>query len=232
MDTAKFQECKAILFDFGGTLDSDGEHTLDRFYALYKHAGLDLSLSEIKRAFYHADSLCCGDSGVVLSGLRPLMKHHIHLQFEALNLEEYGKEKEMADLFCDRSERFLRRNALLLNRLRRRYRLGLVSNFYGNLAILCREAGVSESLDVILDSTQVGVSKPDPEIFRMALRKLELLSEQVTFVGDSYERDMIPARELGMKTIWLKGSNPRIPLNAGPVDAWISSLSDLEVLIL
>lgn len=44
--------------------------------------------------------------------------------------------------------------------------------------------------------------------------------------------NIIPARDLGMKTIWLKGPNPRIPLNAGPVDAWISSLSELEVLIL
>jgi len=232
MDTAKFQECRAILFDFGGTLDSDGEHTLDRFYALYKHVRLDLSPSEIKRAFYHADALCCGDSGVVLSGLRPLMNHHIRLQFEALNLEEHGKGKEMADIFCDRSEQFLRRNALLINRLRHRYRLGLVSNFYGNLAVLCREAGVSEFLDVILDSTEVGVSKPDPEIFRMALRKLELPPEQVAFVGDSYERDMIPSRGIGMKTIWLKGPNPRIPENAGSVDASISSLSELEVLIL
>jgi len=231
MDNQKLRECRAILFDFGGTLDSDGDHWLDRFYGLYARAGLDLPPSEIKRAFYHADGLCCGDPKVLLSGFRPLMKHHVHLQFEALDLKEPVKEQEMADLFCDQSEPYLRRNALLLNRVGQQYRLGLVSNFYGNVAVLCGEFGLSASLEVILDSTQVGISKPDPEIFCMALRKLELRPGKVIFVGDSYERDMIPARELGMKTIWLKGPHPRIPSNAGPVDASISSLSDLEGLV-
>jgi putative hydrolase of the HAD superfamily len=232
MDTRKFQDCKAILFDFGGTLDSDGEHWLDRFYELYEQAGLDFPPSEIKRVFYHADALCCADPNMVLLGLRPMMKNHVHLQFQALNLEDAEKEDVLVEAFCKKSEKFLRRNARILNRVRHSYRLGLVSNFCGNVATLCREAGLAESLDVILDSTQVGISKPDTEIFRMALERLKLSPEHAIFVGDSYERDMIPARGLGMKTIWLKGPHPRIPLNAGPVDAWISSLPELEVLIL
>lgn len=106
-----------------------------------------------------------------------------------------------------------------------------MSNFYGNVACLCREAGLDESLDVILDSNRIGMSKPDAEIFRIALSRLSLPPERVVFVGDSYERDMIPSRELGMKTIWLKGPNPRVPEGAGPVDAWIGSLPELEVLL-
>ncbi len=231
MDTRKFQDCKAILFDFGGTLDSDGEHWLDRFYELYEQAGLDFPSSKIKAAFYQADALCCADPNMVSLGLRSMMKNHVHLQFQALNLENVEKEDGLVDAFCKESEKFLRRNARLLNRVRHFYRLGLVSNFCGNVATLCREAGLAESLDVILDSTEVGIGKPDAGIFRMALEKLDLSPEQAIFVGDSYERDMIPARALGMKTIWLKGSHPRIPLNAGPVDAWISSLSELEILI-
>jgi putative hydrolase of the HAD superfamily len=136
MRFSKFHESKAILFDFGGTLDSDGEHWLDRFYGLYKSAGLDIPASEIKRAFYDADSLCNGDPQVISSGLRPLMAHHVHLQFMTLNLEDAGKERELVETFCSRSEMVLRRNARLLSRLKHRYRLGLVSNFYGNLGVL------------------------------------------------------------------------------------------------
>jgi len=231
MTSRKFRDCKAVLFDFGGTLDSDGEHWLDRFYDLYKSAGLQVPPAEIKQAFYHADGLCCRNSQLAGQGLRPLMKYHVHLQFQALNLQDLEKEKELVDAFCQKSEYFLRRNARLLQRLRRGYRLGLVSNFYGNVAVLCEEAGLDESLEVILDSTRIGMGKPEPGIFRSALSKLGLLPEEVVFVGDSYERDMIPSLELGMKAIWMRGPNPRLPDGAVPVDAWISSLPELEGLL-
>jgi putative hydrolase of the HAD superfamily len=153
------------------------------------------------------------------------------LQFESLSLEDRGKEQKLVKKFCAKSEHFLRRNARLLDRIRSHYRLGLVSNFYGNVAIICEEAGLSRSLDVIVDSARIKSSKPNPKIFLIALATLDLPPEQVVFVGDSYERDMIPARELGMKTLWLKGPNPRIPEHPGPVDDWISSLTSLEALM-
>ena len=224
---APFQNCEAILFDFGGTLDSDGEHWLDRFYALYQNARLNVSLSEIKRAFYHADRMCCEDPQLLSADLRSLMKHHVRIQFEDLSIRDGAKEKAMIEEFCVRSERFLKRNGRLLRAIRKHFRLGLVSNFYGNVSVLCREAGIADVLEVILDSVVVGIGKPDPAIFRLALAELDLPPDRVIFVGDSYERDMIPARRLGMKTIWLKGPNPRIPENAEPVDAWISGLSEL-----
>jgi putative hydrolase of the HAD superfamily len=227
----KFHQCKAVLFDFGGTLDSDGEHWLDRFFQLYEEVGLDIPRSDIKRAFYCADNLCCGDSRVRSLGLRPLMQHHVRLQFDELNLEDKESEGRLVDGFCTKSEWFLRRNARLLGKVRQRYRTGLVSNFYGNVATLCEEAGLAKYLDVVLDSNRVGITKPDPEIFQMALKRLHMAPVEVLFVGDSYERDMIPARELGMKTVWVKGPNPRVPANAGPVDAWISNLTELEALI-
>ena len=227
----KLRGCKAILFDFGGTLDSDGEHWLDRFYALYEGEGLNIPSSEIKRAFYHADDLCSSDPQIISMGLRPLIKRHVSWQFLALNLIDDEKEKNLVEGFCAKSEHFLHRNATLLHRMHDRYRLGLVSNFYGNVATLCEEAGFAKAFDVILDSARIGMRKPDPGIFQAALDRLGTRPEEVICVGDSFERDMIPTRELGMKTIWLKGPNPRMPANGGPVDDSISSLSELEVLI-
>jgi HAD superfamily hydrolase (TIGR01549 family) len=232
MEIQEFTRCRAILFDFGGTLDSDGEHWLDRFYELYEQAGLNLPRDQIKRAFYHADQLCCGDPQVVSMGLRSLMKHHVRVQFAALNLKDLPKEEEIIERFCTKTEQALRRNAGLLKRLKSVYRLGIISNFYGNVATLCREAGLADSLEVILDSTEIGVSKPDPEIFRIAVRKLNLVPAQTVFVGDSYERDITPAQQLGLRTIWLKGPNPRIPENAKQPDYEISSLMELESIVL
>lgn len=105
MNAGQFQDCRAILLDFGGTLDSDGEHWLDRFYALYEWAGLrHVGPNEIKRAFYHADSLCHGNPQVVYGGLRHLMRYHVGLQFQALNLEDSEKEEAMVEAFCTKSE--------------------------------------------------------------------------------------------------------------------------------
>jgi putative hydrolase of the HAD superfamily len=230
--TLGHSHCRAILFDFGGTLDSDGEHWLDRFYELYEQAGLDLSRADIKRAFYHADQLCCGDPQVASMGLRLLMRHHVHLQFAEMNLKDLVKQNEMVDRFCSKTEWALRRNAELLKRLRSLYRLGVISNFYGNVETLCREAGLADSLEVILDSVEVGLSKPDPEIFRIALKRLEVAPAQAIFVGDSYERDIFPAQQLGVRTIWIKGPNPRIPENAEPADYEISSLLELESIVI
>jgi putative hydrolase of the HAD superfamily len=232
MKTQQFSHCQAILFDFGGTLDSDGEHWLDRFYELYEQAGLDLPRDQIKRAFYNADHLCCGDPQVGPMGLRSLMKHHVRLQFAALNLKDLSKEEELIERFCTKTERALERNARLLKRLKPVYRLGIISNFYGNVATLCREAGLTDSLELILDSTEIGVSKPDPEIFLIALRRLNLIPAQTIFVGDSYDRDITPAQQLGVNTIWLKGPNPRIPENAKQPDYEISSLMELESIVL
>ena len=228
---AIFQGCKAILLDFGGTLDSDGGHWLDRFYTLYQQVGLDIDPAKIKHAFYRADALCCADTQVNPMGLRPLMKHHVRLQFSILKFDNQKKEKEMVASFCAGTEQILKRNVRILEYLRPHYKLGVVSNFYGNVFALCEEAGLVEFLEVILDSTRLGIGKPHPDIFLTALDRLHLPPEQVIFVGDSYERDMIPAQRLGMKTIWMKGPSPRMPQNAKPVDACIASLTELEVLL-
>lgn len=231
MDRKKFRECKALLFDFGGTIDADGEHWLDRFFALYKDGGLDFPQEEIKRAFYHADGVCHADPGVPLLGLRPFVRRHVSHQFEALSFHDPEKQKELADRFCDRAEEFFLQRVSLLTYLKTRFRVGVVSNFFGNLTRVFEDAGLAGSVEVMIDSGCVGIAKPDPRIFQLALEGLRLPPDQAVFIGDSYERDMIPSARLGLKTIWLKGPNPRLPEHATPVDAVITRLSELEVLV-
>jgi len=231
MTSNTFRKCKGILFDYGGTLDSDGERWPDRFYALYEKAGMEFPREEIKRAFYHAEDRCYADSKVRALGLRALMAAHVQWQFEALGVKDRERERALADTFCAVSERSMLRAARLLRRAMSRYRLGIVSNFYGNLTAVLTEAGLLEFFAVVVDSNVVGIQKPDPEIFRLALTQLGLLAHQVIFVGDSFERDVIPSKELGMRTVWLKGPGAGL-VSAGEADARISSLTDLEALIL
>jgi putative hydrolase of the HAD superfamily len=137
----------------------------------------------------------------------------------------------VADRFLDDAHRHLRRNRALLERLRERYRLGLVSNFYGNLDTVCDNTSIRSCFGVVVDSVRAGFSKPDPRIFQRALDGLGVTAPDATFVGDSAARDMAGARALGMRHIWLIAEPPPSGGPCCPGDAMIHSLADVEALL-
>ena len=124
------------------------------------------------------------------------------------------------------------RNRALLARLRPRYHLGIVSNFYGNLETVCHNVSVRPLLGVVVDSERVGILKPDPRIFMTALDELGVEPADAVFVGDSAARDMAGARALGMRHIWLTGEPAPPGGPCCPGDAIIQTLPDVEALLL
>jgi putative hydrolase of the HAD superfamily len=93
----------------------------------------------------------------------------------------------------------------LLKTLSEQYTLGIISNFYGNLKQVCKEFGLDNYLTFFIDSEVVGIRKPDTRIYELAINSMLTNPEDVVMIGDSYERDIIPAKSIGCKTIWLKG---------------------------
>ncbi|MGH9364701.1 MAG: HAD family hydrolase [Thermoanaerobaculia bacterium] len=89
----------------------------------------------------------------------------------------------------------------------RGYRLGVVSNADGRVRRLLEEAGLASHLEIILDSAEVGVEKPDPRIFLAATKRLRLPAAACAYVGDIYEIDIAGARAAGLAAI-LIGSCP------------------------
>jgi putative hydrolase of the HAD superfamily len=83
----------------------------------------------------------------------------------------------------------------------RGYRLGVISNADGRVRRLLEEAGLSRFLDVVVDSAEAGVEKPDPRIFLAATDALGLPPGQCAYVGDIYEIDVIGARAAGLEAI-------------------------------
>jgi len=157
-----------------------------------------------------------------------MMERHAHLQFEKLGLLDPKRESRAAEAFYRPSEKVLHRNRRILERLRHDgFRLGVVSNFYGNIPTLCEEAGLKAVLSVVLDSALVGLKKPDPEIFQMALDQLKMSGDQVAFVGDSFTRDIVPAKAMGMTTIFMANELNLAPADPSKIDRTIFSLEDL-----
>ena len=68
-----------------------------------------------------------------------------------------------------------------------------------------REFGFDGLFQHVVESAVVGVRKPDPCIFLMGVEALGLQPGEVTVVGDSMEKDIIPAKTAGCQTVWLKG---------------------------
>ncbi|MBQ9062536.1 MAG: HAD family hydrolase [Eubacterium sp.] len=94
----------------------------------------------------------------------------------------------------------------LLRELRRRYIFtGVISN--GVSAAQWKKIETLKIPDYIdrnriIVSGDVGVSKPDPEIYGIACRRLELTPEEVWYVGDNYVNDVTAAAQAGLHTIW------------------------------
>ena len=80
-------------------------------------------------------------------------------------------------------------------------RTGVVSNADGRAAALLAAAGLAPALELIVDSHVEGVEKPDPEIFRRALARLDVPAERTVFVGDIWSIDVEGSRAAGLRPI-------------------------------
>jgi putative hydrolase of the HAD superfamily len=217
---------KAVLFDFGGTLDADGVAWKERFHACYRDACVDLDAEGFARRFYDADDPLVGTIPET-AGLDDTVERLV-ANLEAGLGGDRARGRRVAARFLAESRATLARNAGVLARLAERYELGIVSNFYGNLDAVCRDAGISRYLTVVVDSTKVGAEKPSPEIFHAALAGLSARAEDCIFVGDSLRRDRTGARNMGMQFVWVAAADAARPDEAAPGDRAVPSVAALE----
>lgn len=221
----------AVLFDFGGTLDAEGLPWKDRFFGLCRDAGLAVSRETFDRVFYAADDALVGTIPRTLS-FADTVQCLARGVVDALGGASDEAARHIARRFVDATRSQIEANRLILTRLHSRYRLGIVSNFYGNLAAVCDNLDLQPLFSVIVDSSVVGFSKPDPRIFQHAMDELDLTPAAAIFVGDSFARDMAGARAVGMRHIWLAGDGADASRACCPGDHVIRSLGDVETVLL
>jgi HAD superfamily hydrolase (TIGR01549 family) len=91
--------------------------------------------------------------------------------------------------------------------------------------------GIERLVDFVLVSEEFGVAKPDPAIFREALRLAEVEPEEAIFVGDSVEFDMAGARSAGIPTVWVNRHRQPWTEPGPPPSRQIRTLADLPKLL-
>jgi putative hydrolase of the HAD superfamily len=226
-------QARACIFDFGGTLDSDGMTWQDRFYPIYLSHGVTVDRETFRHAFYYADDTLIEKRTLMAASLGQTVESQVSLVLDYLGLLlEEERKKEIALSFLEDTKKIINRNRRVLSKLSRRFRMAIVSNFYGNLERVCEDLGIRAFFDVIVDSTLVGIMKPDPRIFKIALERLGISPDQGLFIGDNQFRDMEGAKAIGMPHVWLATHPVGPPMPCCPDDGIISSLLELEGLLL
>jgi len=81
--------------------------------------------------------------------------------------------------------------------------LGLISNVDRDITPLLNKLGLTSLLQVVVTSQDVGFNKPQPEIFREALRQAGVQASEAIYVGDQHQIDVIGANKAGMKGVLL-----------------------------
>jgi len=232
---------ETLLFDFGGTLDADGVAWKERFHTLYRAEGLGIAADAFAPIFFAADDPLVGSLSSTAGLSETVTALATNLEAELTRrgagtedtgaVNEQNRGQRVASRFLFEASAAFTRNRPILEALKARYRLGIVSNFYGNLEAVCRSAAIAPLFGVMVDSQCVGAEKPDPAIFRVALETLRATPETTVFVGDSLRRDREGARRMGMRFIWIAPQNVQAAETRAsaepPIHATVTRLPDL-----
>lgn len=295
----KVLDIKGIIFDYGGTLDTRGDHWSEVLWQGYEHFGIGVAddedvepgVSIHKQAF--RDAYVYGERALAVNPIVTPDFHFEDILREKLILElnflagkellETGKDDsekqaklgnlgndydasssemssssdsdasdsdasseslflslsdseihqiavDMARYINSKTLELLQENRQVLEHLKQNgYPMVLVSNFYGNINQVLKDAGIDGYFEDVIESAVVGVRKPNPAIFALGVCALDLPASQVLVVGDTYGKDIIPAHKLGCHTLWIKGLQwEEKKVDESIPDGIIKKLSEME----
>jgi len=197
---------KGYIFDYGGTLDTGGQHWGKVLWHAYERQQVPVTEAQFREAYVHGERTL-GKNPIIQPDFtfRQTLETKLRLQLEYLNLPLVTYHSSLLDDLYERTKAETAHSVEVLQELKKHYPMVLVSNFYGNIAVVLREFGFEGLFSQIIESAVVGVRKPDPQIFTLGVEALGLQPEDVVVVGDSIDKDIIPAKKAGCHTIWFKG---------------------------
>jgi putative hydrolase of the HAD superfamily len=158
----------------------------------------------------------------------------------AAALEEVGIDDpplaaELAEFFAiDRSRRHVvfAESEQVLHELKKDFRLGLITNGAPDIqGAKIDGSNLASFFEAIIISGNHGFGKPDLRIFRLALERLKVVPREAVMVGDSLDRDIVGARDAGIRTIWINRHNRTLTDRHPVPDIELMDLRDLPTLL-
>lgn len=198
---------KAIFFDAAGTLFYLTKKVGDRYAYVGREVGLNLEPQQLDGAFQTAwnemprrpalDGPRKNDDkdwwrelvGRVFDQVAPSLGELDRNNFFEVAYEHFA-EPGVWKLYPEVPE--------VLEQLRPRFELAVISNFDGRLRLILQHLGISKYFAHVFISSELGADKPDPEIFHRAVTIMNLKPKEVLHVGDDPERDWKAAAAAGL----------------------------------
>ena len=170
---------KQLFFDLGSTLVDETECINWRCNYIIENSGLDA------QEFMDKVEECA-------------KTHNFAVKAAA---EYFGAEvpkwpKELEKLYSDTDN--------VLKYLAPKYKLGIIANQSPGTMERIEKWGIAGYFNAVIASADAGCEKPGPKIFYMALEQADCFPEEAFMIGDRLDNDIVPAKKIGMKTIWVR----------------------------
>jgi HAD superfamily hydrolase (TIGR01549 family) len=235
---AKSVQVDAVLFDLFNTLllisdeETWYERCLRNMHTFLRRNGVEVSYDEFHRAYFDVRDFFYSESRESLEephfNVRVVQTlERLHYSFNVSDVVISGATSAFADEFMN-SVCVEKDTAHVLQELRKKYKIGLISNFGIPECAheLLETFGLKGIFDVIVISAEINQRKPSPKIFKYALQKLGVLASRAVFVGDMLDLDVKGAQTVGMKTLLIR-REPGERVESVTPDMVIDNLADL-----
>lgn len=204
----EFENVAWLFFDIGSTLLDETLAYQHRFREIAAAAGVSAAyVTEMAMDFYRLNQK--GDR----EAARRLR----------VTMPEWHSEDEI--LYDDA--------AACLAALYPKHHIGVIANQNCGAGERLERFGIGQYIDLLIASAEAGVAKPDPRIFQLALEQADCPPKYAVMIGDRIDNDIVPAKALGMKTVWVKqgyGQYWQIEDQGERPDRVVDSLTELLAL--
>ena len=216
----KLKGIKWVFFDLGNTLineDNFVRYQIDLIHRLSTETGNPMKKEEIIR---HIENSVKEYSPKIINHVIHMIARTDEEYQDFIDLTRYRHEFE--EIYPDAKE--------TLGKLFDKFKLGIIANQKIGTEKRLENFGIRDYFSLCLSSSEIGLRKPDLQIFELALKKAECESSEAVMIGDRLENDIYPAKKTGMKTIRiLRGlSKIQIPISKDyKADYTIRELAEL-----
>jgi putative hydrolase of the HAD superfamily len=239
------EQLHTLLFDYGGTLDTDGCHWSHILREGFSAAGIAVPDDAFRAAYVHGERTLARQPLITPDDdFAALLHKKVEIEIDALTAADAwtataAERRAAVDAVAAYCNDYVLRNLQQTRRVLDAVagsgrRMVLVTNFYGNMHSVLRAYGLSDYFDAVVESAVVGVRKPDAAIYRLGLEAAGADAAATLVVGDSYAKDIVPATTLGCHAVWLHGrgwdANEALP-EEPRMDATIDHLTELLPLL-